>query len=110
MISVFEHLCIQFKISNNSFCIRVLYRPPNKSVNQAVSLVDNIVPDIITNNDSILIMGDINVNVINKLNPINECFDVFGLSQIIDDELTHYIGHLATLIGLIFFKHSKQMY
>lgn len=74
-----------------------MYRLPDKSLNESVALLDNIISTIFTSYKNILILGDIIVNLFNIDNHLRKCLDDFGLVQIIDEPI-HLTDHSETLI------------
>ena len=55
--------------------------------------------------DNIIVAGDVNISLLNLSNPLNECFDSYGQSQIID-EPTRVTQTTATISDPIFISDS----
>lgn len=97
----FEYLWIRIKLCNkNTMAVGVLYRTGN-NVLECVDVIDNLLPEILPVDNYIIALGDLNVNMFNIVNPVNQLFDSFGFSQIID-EPTRFGNQTATLLDPIF--------
>ncbi|CAH1102994.1 unnamed protein product, partial [Psylliodes chrysocephalus] len=77
------------------------YRPPNAKLSECLQCLDIIIPQIITSYDTIIILGDVNVDMFVSKNKMIESFNSYGLVQLIT-EATHITETSATLIDPIF--------
>lgn len=106
-----ENIWIKVKIKSIEFAIGALYRPPQTSFSELVEYCDNALSHVIPEYDNVIVLGDLNVNVMLSDNRLNEIFESYSMSQIID-EPTRVTSHSSTLIDPIYLnikdKCSKQ--
>ena len=60
-----EVCCVSMKISNHKFIIVGIYRPPQGSIQNFFSHLDNILSDELLSNNIVVVSGDININIAN---------------------------------------------
>lgn len=96
-----EYLWLKIKLFRKNIAIGVLYRPPHTNITDCIETLDNIVPQVLTSNDDVVILGDVNVNMLQLDNVLSEFFETFGFAQVIN-EPTRVTQQSATLIDPIF--------
>lgn len=96
-----EHLWINIRRGVYSFAVGVIYRPPQNNITQCIQCVDNIMSYLTPLINTIIVTGDININLFNLNNPLTVCFDAYGFSQVVD-EPTRVTEFSSTLIDPIF--------
>nr|CAH7739063.1 unnamed protein product [Callosobruchus chinensis] len=96
-----ELLCCRLKVCSNSCLVIVVYRPPHCPLNDCIQNLDNILSFFTPQYDNIILLGDLNVDLLNINNILNTCFDSYGFIQIID-EPTRVTRHSSTLIDVIY--------
>lgn len=103
-----EHIWVNVNIGGKKFVIGVLYRPPSSNVKAFLSYLDAILPYLVTNFDNIVILGDLNVNLLNENNRISPIFNTYGFNQIIR-EPTRITINSSSLLDPIFIKSSFKV-
>lgn len=78
-----EHIWVKINVSGKNFVFGVLYRPPHANIHACVSYLDEILSYLVTNFDNIVILGDVNVNLLNEHNSISNIFSTYGFRQTI---------------------------
>ena len=97
----FENLWIRVKLCNKvTMAVGVMYRTGN-NVLDCVNVLDALLPQILPMDNYIVAFGDLNINMLNIVNPVNQLFDSYGFLQIID-EPTRVTDRSATLLDPIF--------
>lgn len=97
----YEHYWMRIKINHKlSMSVGVIYRVGN-NVLECVNILDSLLPEILPMDEYILVLGDLNINMINIHNPVNKLFDSYDFYQVID-EPTRLSGATATLLDPIF--------
>lgn len=100
-ITDIEHLWINFRVNKSSIALGVVYRPPQNNITNCIEAFDNIISYLMPSYDTVLMTGDVNINLFNLNNPLTSCCDSYGLSQIID-EPTRITQYSSTLIDPVF--------
>ncbi|CAH1984017.1 unnamed protein product [Acanthoscelides obtectus] len=101
-----EFLFLSFKIGNTSFCVGVIYKPPNENLLSMLEFLYNLLPQLISEYDNILVLGDFNINMLVE-NKINDCLEIYGMAQIIS-EPTRITERTSTLLDPIFISSSTS--
>lgn len=96
-----EYLWLKLKLLRRSLALGVLYRPPHTNISKCIEVLDNIIPQILTTHDDVIILGDININMLQLDNVLSTFFETFGFTQVIN-EPTRITQYSATLIDPIF--------
>ena len=100
-----QHIWVEVRLQNKSLIVGNVYRPPNGDINMFVSYLEDILADFYTKFDSIIIMRDFNINMLNFerniSNLLTDVTDTFNLKQIIS-EPTRITNTSSSLIDLIF--------
>lgn len=84
-ISESENIWIKLKLGNLNVAIGVIYRPPQTNIPQFTEAIDNILSYLVPSYDSIVVTGDVNINLLNLNNPLTPCFDAYGFTQVINE-------------------------
>lgn len=101
-----EYFWIQIKMQKINIALGVIYRrQTTTSVAKCIEILDNILPQIIANNDKVVLVGDANINQFVIENPLATCLENFGFVQVIN-EPTRIAQDTATLIDPIFISDS----
>lgn len=103
-----EVLFIKLKLKSATYAVGVFYRPPNVAVGRCIGDIDSILSRVTPCFDEVFCMGDFNVNFFNLNNPMLNCFESYGFTQIID-EPTRVTETSATLIDPIFVTNSDKI-
>ena len=99
--TLLETLWISLVLNRATVLIGVMYRPPTCSLTETVTQCHAILSEVTPIFDNIMITGDVNVNMLKPDNLISECFDSYGLAQVVD-EPTRVTQTTATLLDPIF--------
>nr|CAI5838597.1 unnamed protein product [Callosobruchus analis] len=99
-----EQLWVKITIRRQIFVIGVLYRPPNQSVRECIKVSDSLLPIVMTY-DNVIVVGDINVNLLNNANPITQCCESYGLINIVQQP-TRVTSSSSTLLDPVFTNRS----
>lgn len=105
-ISESENIWIKLKLGNLNVAIGVIYRPPQTNIPQFTEAIDNILSYLVPSYDSIVVTGDVNINLLNLNNPLTPCFDAYGFTQVIN-EPTRVTQFSSTLIDPIFVNNQN---
>lgn len=104
-----EHIWVEVRANKKNILVGNIYRPPNTDINCFVSYLEDILADFCTKFDSIIILGDFNVNMLNLNSSISlsllNTVEAFNFKQIIS-EPTRITNTGSTLIDLIFCNFS----
>lgn len=98
---ILECMAFKIKIRNKKYAFVVFYRPPNTNFNTFVPDFDNILSNLYPEFDGTFCLGDFNVNLMNPDNPLNNVFENYNFSQIIN-EPTRVTANSASLLDAIF--------
>ena len=96
-----ENIFIKISLNTRTLIVGGFYRPPNSNANNFISDFDSILSYVCPIFDHVIIMGDLNVNFFNLNTPISDCFESYGLLQILN-EPTRITDSTSTLIDPIF--------
>lgn len=96
-----EHLWVKVSFKRQEFIFGVIYRPPAESVTDCIAALDNLLPVIVSQFDNVIILGDVNVDLLNTSNKLTSCFEAYGLSEIVKQP-TRVTSTSSTLIDQIF--------
>nr|CAI5849653.1 unnamed protein product [Callosobruchus analis] len=105
--NLLEYLFIEYKTGQERHCLAVFYRPPKGNVLDAVGHLDQILSQVITQYENITILGDLNINFMVKNNILSNCFESYGLMQVIS-EPTRITETSSTLIDIIFVSNVEK--
>lgn len=106
LVEGYEHCWVRIKINRNmSISIGVVYRIGN-NVLDCVNILDSLLPELLPIDEYIVVLGDLNINMFNIQNPINNMFDSYGFSQVIN-EPTRITSTTSTLLDPIFVSDNK---
>lgn len=103
-----EYLFMKFRFGGVTINIGVFYRPPNCNLNNCVADLDNILSNVCLSQGEIICLGDLNVDFFKMRNPVADCFESYGLSQILN-EPTRITCNTQTLIDPIFISNDELM-
>nr|CAH7760650.1 unnamed protein product [Callosobruchus chinensis] len=98
---VVEQYWMTIKLNSITIALGVLYRPPKANVNNAVQLLDPLLSNFSVMYDHVVVLGDVNVNLLNPDNNISQCFQSYDLQQLIN-EPTRITQNSETLLDPIF--------
>lgn len=98
---IVEQLWINIRYKKMSLLVGIVYRPPQNNVTDCIEVFDNVLSRIVPIYDKIIVTGDVNINLFNLCNPLSQCFNSYGFSQVVD-EPTRITQHSATLLDPIF--------
>lgn len=96
-----EHIWIRIKLNKSYLALGVVYRPPQSNIADCIETLDNILSYLMPSYETVVVTGDVNINLFNLNNPLTQCFDAYGFSQVID-EPTRVTQFTSTLIDPIF--------
>lgn len=99
--STLECLFLKVKLFSRTVILAVFYRPPNTNINSYIQDYDNILTNLTPSCDVFVCLGDFNVNFLSLNNPISNCFESYGLTQLLN-EPTRVTDRTSTLIDPIF--------
>lgn len=99
---VVENLWITLKYKRLTFIVGVVYRPPSCSVADSVTQYHAMLSEVTPIFDFTIVTGDVNVNMLDLTNPLTDCFDSYGMTQIIDGP-TRVTKSTATLLDPIIY-------
>ena len=97
----FEHLFLKLIFGRQSCMLGVIYRAPRENVSICVEQLDDILSFLIPETDQFILLGDLNINLLNLPNPLDTCLGTYGLSQLID-EATRVTLSCQSLLDPIF--------
>ena len=84
-----EQIWLKTKISNKVLIIGTVYRPPNTNSQEFFSYLEDTLVDLYTSFDSILLMGDFNINMYNLNNNLTKSLlsiaETFNMDQLITE-------------------------
>nr|CAI5842932.1 unnamed protein product [Callosobruchus analis] len=100
--NLLEYLFIEYKTGQERHCLAVFYRHPKGNVLDAVGHLNQILPQVITQYENITILGDLNINFMVKNNILSNCFESYGLKQVIS-EPTRITETSSTLIDYLLY-------
>lgn len=101
-----EYLFLKFTIRSKNIIIGVFYRPPNTNINNFITDFDNILSSICITDAEIVCLGDLNVNFFNLNNPVMNCFESYGFSQLLNEPTR--VSHTSiTLIDPVFINNNE---
>lgn len=97
-----EHIWISFKLNNYDFICGTLYRPPRNNI--LIADLEDCLAAVFPKSDKIIVLGDININLINKTSTecktFNGLLEQFNLKQIVN-EPTRITDTTQSLIDVI---------
>nr|CAH7767833.1 unnamed protein product [Callosobruchus chinensis] len=96
-----EIVCCKCKIHSSSLLIIVVYRPPHCQINDSINQIDNLISFFTPQYDNIILLGDVNIDMLDPTNVLSNCLDFYGFRQVID-EPTRITRFSSTLIDAIF--------
>lgn len=103
-----EFLWLKIKINRMNVAIGVFYRPPRINLLNCTRAIDDMLPRLIPMYDEVVILGDFNVNLLEVQNPLSQCFESFGFSQVIN-EPTRISRQAMTLLDPIYLSNSDLL-
>lgn len=87
-------------LGNSRTLLGVIYRPPQRSIEKFLTIIDNTLSFLVPTYDTIILTGDLNVNFLVH-NKVTTCFQSYGL-QLMLNEPTRITDNSATLLDPIF--------
>lgn len=96
-----EQLWLKFRINRKILALAVFYRPPSVNIHSSLEQLDSILSFLLPTVDYAICLGDINVNLFNIDNPVSQCFECYGFTQVVN-EPTRVSSTASTLIDPIF--------
>lgn len=96
-----EHIWINVKFNKSNMALGAVYRPPQNNIGDSIESIDNILSFLVPSYDTLIVTGDMNINLFNLNNPLTQCFDAYGFAQVIV-EPTRITQFSSTLIDPIF--------
>lgn len=102
----FEYIVIKINLPSTTLAICAVYRPPNTNFNNLLNNFDEILSTICPSFDTIICLGDFNVNFFNINNSIDDCFQSYNFIQLIN-EPTRVTDVSSTLIDPIFINNAE---
>nr|CAI5832097.1 unnamed protein product [Callosobruchus analis] len=75
----------------------------SRSVTESISMFDDMLALILPEYNDIVLTGDINIDLLKTNNAVSQCFDAYGLTQVITDP-TRVTETTATLIDSLYLK------
>lgn len=103
-----EYITLKINMPSTTIAICAVYRPPNTNFNNLLNSFDEILSSICPSFDTIICLGDFNVNFLNINNPIEDCFNSYNLTQLIN-EPTRVTDTTSTLIDPIFISNEDMV-
>nr|CAI5823660.1 unnamed protein product [Callosobruchus analis] len=98
-----EYIWIKIQSRKKKIAIGIFYRPPQGSVTESISMFDDMLALILPEYNDIVLTGDINIDLLKTNNAVSQCFDAYGLTQVITDP-TRVTETTATLIDPLYLK------
>lgn len=105
-VDALEQLWINIKYNKVSVLIAIVYRPPHNNIANCIEIFDNILSRIVPIYDKIIVTGDVNIDLLNLSNPLSQCFNAYGFSQVVN-EPTRITQHSVTLLDPIFISDTE---
>lgn len=96
-----ENIWIKLHLKNKILAVGNIYRPPHGNMNMAIDQLDQALSVILPVVDDIICVGDVNVNLLNLLNPLSRTFETYNFTQLIS-EPTRVTNTTASLLDPIF--------
>ena len=75
-----EHIWLEVRVDRHTLVLGVVYRPPQQNLLRCTVYLDNFLPPIISSCDYVIVLGDVNVNLIQLQNPLSGIFDILGFT------------------------------
>jgi len=108
-----DQLWIKFKIRRESYCLGVIYRPPNSNINQFLRDLEEDFSRLISCADNFICVGDLNIDFLKQDNSgvkkLQDILEEFSLKQFV--ELPTRISlKSATLIDVLLLPETANIY
>lgn len=99
-----EQMWITAVINRQKIAVGVIYRPPSSNVAQSINEVNEVLDRVCVEFNSVIVLGDINVNLMSSNTPdvrqFSRMFSSFDLCQLIEKP-TRVTATTATLLDVI---------
>nr|CAI5817049.1 unnamed protein product [Callosobruchus analis] len=106
-----EQLWISIKINKRTYSFAVVYRPPSASVVDCINELDISISTILPVSDSLLIAGDLNINILDKNRPtilLVNLLESYDLKQLVNTP-TRISNTSQTLIDVIIVSNPDEI-
>nr|CAI5820746.1 unnamed protein product [Callosobruchus analis] len=106
-----EQLWISIKINKRTYSFAVVYRPPSASVVDCINELDISISTILPVSDSLLIAGDLNINILDKNRPtilLLNLLESYDLKQLVNTP-TRISNTSQTLIDVIIVSNPDEI-
>ena len=100
-----EILAVEVTINKEKWILLSIYKQPRAKICHLIECVDNIIMQISKHDFNIVLMGDFNVNMLNR-NELSDCLDFNGFSNIVKD-VTCFKGQ-PSMIDLLITNKPKR--
>nr|CAI5854487.1 unnamed protein product [Callosobruchus analis] len=106
-----EQLWISIKINKRTYSLAVVYRPPSASVVDCINELDISISTVLPVSDSLLIAGDLNINILDKNRPtilLLNLLESYDLKQLVNTP-TRISNTSQTLIDVIIVSNPDEI-
>lgn len=81
----FESLFLTISNHSYSFVLGVIYRPPGLNISTFIKTLDDVLSSVVPLAENLIIMGDMNINLLNLGNPLTTYLNSNCANQLIDE-------------------------
>jgi hypothetical protein len=106
-----ESICVEVIIDRSKWLISGLYRPPSANDRECLDDMHRTIDQVATNYDNFVFLGDMNYDclIFDKCKSLMEIFDVFDLTNVINEPTCFPAINNPSLLDIIFTNMPKNV-